>query len=79
MSLDAGNQTVILVTYTEGAKDRYQIPVPVPKFTTVKHCRFRTLTMAEVVQLTDVATEIWKLTKINPPVELLNAKPDSEI
>lgn len=61
-----GDQTVIFVTITDGAKDRLGVAVAVETPVPVTGCRFRPLNVEETVNLTDVATEIWKCTA--PPV-----------
>ena|ERR1700752_2838639 len=78
MAESFGGETITVVNYTEGAKDRYGIPARVPSPTTFGGCRFRPLSVTETVALTDTAIEIWKLTA--PPVAaLLNAEADSVI
>lgn len=57
-----GSQTVKFITITDGTPDRNNVATPVRTPVTVSGCRFRPLTFREKVDVTDVATEIWKLT-----------------
>lgn len=57
-----GGQTVKFVTITDGTPDRNNIATPVRTAVTVSGCRFRPLTFKEKVDVTDIATEVWKLT-----------------
>jgi hypothetical protein len=68
-----GDQTVTFVAITDGAKDRLGIPAEVATPVAVTGCRFRPFSVEETVNITDVATEMWKCTA--PPVAaVLSAK-----
>lgn len=67
-----GQQSVTLVTVSEGAKDAWGIPAPVLTQTTIGGCHFRPLSAEETVALTDSAVEMWRLTA-DPSTTLLAA------
>lgn len=73
-----GDDTVIFVTITDGAKDRYGIPAVVRTPVTVTNCRFRPLSVDETVALTDVVTEMWRCTAPPHPA-VLAAKSIDEV
>jgi hypothetical protein len=76
--LPLGGQTVTFVSIAEGTKDPWGIAAPVPTDVPVRGCRFRPLSGTEKVGLTDVATDIWRLTA--PPVAVvMNAKVNDQI
>lgn len=78
MSAVFGDQTVTFVTITDGVKDRLGIPAIVRTEVPVTGCRFRPLNVEEAVNLTDVATEIWKCTA-PPEAAVLAAKSIDEV
>jgi hypothetical protein len=68
-----GDQTVGFVTITDGALDELGIPAQVRTTVNVPGCRFRPLSAAETVDLTDVATEVWKCTAPPSAAALVDA------
>lgn len=73
-----GNQTVGFVSFTPGAADRLGIKAKTPTQVDVEGCHFRVANADEVVDLTDVATQVWKLTS-PPDAAALGAQVDGVI
>ena len=77
--MSAGGQTVTFINNTLGTAGRFERAL-VPTRGDVTGCRFRPLGTSEIVSETDLATEVWKLTKLAPiPDIVLNATATSQL
>lgn len=74
-----GVQTVEFANPVVVERDRWNTPIAdEPDWVPVSNCRFRPLSVAEVVELYDRNEEVWKLTA-PPEAPVLSAKPNGQI